>query len=158
MKKYIVLLAVLLVGLTVGCGSVSPRPDIEGISYGIQPYPDLLVPQDFKFDDSDRSWAYRRFENSALNLRCGKFRYVGDDDVGQLINWYDSRLQEEDQKEGVLKWKKLSLDKDEGGRKARMVFTKGTESLIVDIERKTDPTHPEPYTVITLTLGVATAI
>lgn len=147
MKKLSVLL------LLVGCGSVSPRPEIEGISWGYQGYDDLPVPQDFTFDDSDRSWAYRRYENSALNLRSGVFRYVGDRDVGQLVNWYNQQMPEHD-------WEQASLDKDQAGWKARLVFTKekGSEAAVVDLVREAGPEKAEPFTTITVTVGVASAI
>ncbi len=138
----------LLILVAVGCEQVSPRPDITGISYGWQGYDDLPVPEDFGFDDSDRSWAYRPYEDSALNLRSGEFRYVGDRDVGQLVNWYNQQMPKH-------KWEQVSKDMGKDGRAAQLVFTKGHEEAVVDIERKSGPTRPEPVTVITLSIGVA---
>jgi hypothetical protein len=141
------ILAVAGACFLAGCGSVSSRPSVEGISYGYQGYGDLPVPQDFTFDETDRSWAYRRYEDTALNLRCGQFRYMGDRDVGQLVNWYNQQMPLHD-------WRQVSKDQDDAGRKARLVFTKESEEAIVDIERQETPNHPQPFTVIVLSLGV----
>jgi hypothetical protein len=134
-----------------GCGSLSPRPDIEGISWGFQAYDDMPVPRDFTFDGSDASWAYRRYENSALNLRCGRFRYVGDRDVGQLVNWYRAQMPEH-------KWEQASLDFDRSGRKAQIVYTRESESVTIDIVREETPNKPEPYTEIVMWIGCASAV
>jgi hypothetical protein len=140
----------IVVVAAVGCGSLSPRPGIEGISYAFQGYDDLVAPQEFTFDDSDRSWAYRRYENTALNLRSGVFRYVGDKDVGQLVNWYNRQMPLHD-------WEQVAKDMEPSGKKARLVFTKakGFEEVVVDITREVGPTRPEPFTVITISIGVA---
>jgi hypothetical protein len=141
--------AILLL-VAVGCEQVSPRPDITDISYGWQGYDDLPAPQGFAFDDSDRSWAYRRYENSALNLRVGRFRYVGDKDVGQLVNWYNQQMPHHE-------WKQVSKDMGQDGTTAQLVFAKGYEQATVGIERESGPSRPEPVTVITLAIGVAAA-
>ena len=116
-------IAVAGAALLAGCGSVSSRPSIEGIAYGYQGYGDMPVPQDFTFEGTDRSWAYRRYENTALNLRSGQFRYTGDRDVGQLVNWYNQQMQLHD-------WRQVSKDQDDAGRKARLVFVKESEEAM----------------------------
>jgi len=145
----VILVSLSLIGLgaLVGCGSVSSRPNIEDIYYGYQGYNDMPVPQDFVLDETDRTWAFRRYENSALNLRCGRFRYTGDRDVGQLVNWYNEQMAQHE-------WRQVSKDKDDAGLRATLVFTKKTEEAKVEIERLEGPNHPEPYTVVLLTLGV----
>ena len=120
--------SIVLVGLlAAGCGSVSPRPDIEGISYGYQGYNDLPVPQEFAFD-SDWSWAYRRYENSALNLRSGRFRYVGDEDVGKVVNWYNGHMP-------LHGWEQIAKVPERVERKARLTFRKEGEAVAVDVVR-----------------------
>ncbi len=132
-----------------GCGNVSSRPEtIEGIEYGRQPYDDLPVPTGFKFDDTDRSWAYRFYENSPLNLRSCVLRYEGDRDVGQLMNWYALQMPEHG-------WQKTGENKDSDGRRVRLVFRRDTEEAIVDIVREIGLRRSDPYTVLTLSLGVA---
>jgi hypothetical protein len=140
----------LVILVVVGCEQVSPRPDITDISYGWQGYDDLPVPEGFTFDDSDRSWAYRRYENTALNLRVGQFRYVGDRDVGQLVNWYNQQM-------AGQQWNQVSKDMEKDGTAAHLVFSKEFEEAKVDIERESGPTRPEPVTVVLLTVGVASA-
>ena len=141
----------LLIVVATGCGTVSPRPDVDNMSYGIQAFDDLPVPQDFRFDDSDASWAYRRYENSPLNLRCGQFRYVGDRDVGQLVNWYRQQMPEH-------KWEQVSTDLDPSGRKATVTYNRGSEAAVVRITREEIPSRPAPFTVIVLEIGVASAV
>ena len=128
-----------------GCQSLNYRPDIEGLEFGYQGYDDIPVPRDFKFDEN-HSWAYRRYENSALHLRSCELRYVGDEDVGQLINWYAAQMRHHG-------WKQQSLNKDRFGRRATLVFHKEDERALVDIERKAAGRHPEPYTVVTISVG-----
>ncbi len=131
-----------------GCGSVSSRPAIEGIEYGKQPYDDLPVPTGFRFDDSDRSWAYRLYENSPLNLRSCVLRYEGDRDVGQLMNWYAVEMP-------VHGWQKVGENKDPDGRRVTLVYKQKTEEAIIDIVREIGLRRSDPYTVLTLRLGVA---
>ena len=136
----------LLLLLGSGCGSVSPMLSIEGISYGIQPYHDLPAPQGFEFDDSAKSWAYRLYEDSALNLRCCVLRYEGNSDVGQMANWYVSQMLVHD-------WVKTSDNKDTAGRRATLVFSKENEEAVIDIVRELNSRRLEPYTIVTITLG-----
>ncbi len=136
--------------LAAGCASVSPRANIEGLSYGVQPYDDLPVPQDFTFDASEESWAYRRYENTALNLRVGRFRYVGDRDVGQLVNWYNEQMP----KHG---WQQKTLNWNETKTAATLSFTRNEERAVVEIARKHGPPRPEPYTEIVLSVGLEMA-
>ncbi len=131
-----------------GCSSVSSRPAIEGIVYGTQPYDDLPVPTGFTFDDSDRSWAYTLYENSPLNLRSCVLRYEGDRDVGQLMNWYAGQMPEHG-------WQKISETKEEDGRRVTLVYKRESEEAIIDIVREIGLRRAEPYTVLTLRLGVA---
>ena len=105
----------------------------------------------FTFDESDSSWAYRRYENSALNLRSARFRYVGDRDVRQLVSWFNEQMPHHG-------WKQTTLDKDRGGRRARLVFNNATsEAAVIDIVRESGPNHPDPLTVIIMEIGVASA-
>ena len=129
---------------------MSPRSSIEGISYGIQPYNDLPAPSDFTFDSSDNSWAFRLFEESALNLRSGIFRYVGDRDVGQLVNWYITQMPEH-------KWVKTSDNSDREGRRTTLFFSKESEEAVIDITRENNSKRRNPYTVIEITLGMGLA-
>ena len=134
--------------IACGCTTVSPRPDIEGFVYGVQPYDDLPVPSDFTFDDSDMSWAYRLFENTPLNLRSCRLRYVGDRDVGQLVYWYALQMP----KHG---WQKTAFNLDPNGRRATLIFRRGgDEEAQVDLVREDNIRRPErPFTVLTLRLG-----
>ena len=144
--RFLVILGLLVVLASAGCETVSSRPRIDGVVYGYQAYDDLPVPPDFTFDDSDRSWAFRLYENSPLNLRSCVLRYEGDRDVGLLVNWYASQMPEH-------KWQYTSSNRDADGRRATVVYTKESEQATIEIVRELGFKRPEPYTVITLELG-----
>ena len=134
--------------VAVGCGGISPRPQIEGLVYGVQPYNDLPVPSDFTFDESDRSWAFRLYEESPLNLRSAVLRYVGDWDVGQAVNWYATQMPEHG-------WAKTSFNMDGQRRHATVVFKRESEEATVELIRELGLRRSEPYTVLYVKLGVA---
>lgn len=136
--------------LIAGCGSVSPKTTIEGVAYGVQPYQDLPVPRGFTFDDSEKSWAYRLYENSALNMRSGVFRYMGDRDIGQLKNWYINQM-------AVHDWVKIADTDNREGRRASLVFQKDSEEAIITFVRELDSRRLKPYTIITISIGVVAA-
>lgn len=139
-------LLLLIVFIGMGCNSTSPRTTIEGVTYGVQLYHDLPVPQDFTFDDSDNSWAYPLFQDSALGLRSCILKYEGDRDVGQLANWYISQMP-------VHNWVKTSDTKKEAGRRMILTYTKENEEAVIEITRLYAARRMEPYTIITITLG-----
>jgi len=147
-RSFLVLLAVT--SFLGGCVTVSPEANIEGIRYGVQPYDDLPVPQDFTFDASEESWAYRRYENTALNLRVGRFRYVGDRDVGQLVNWYNQQMPKHGWQQESLNWNKTKTA-------ATVTFIKKDERATVEIARKHGPSRTEPFTEIVISVGLQLA-
>lgn len=119
-------LGALLVG-TVGCASMqgAPAPSVEVVT-NYQP-DDIPVPQYFEFD-TQRSWAYIKFQDARVPMRSLELTYWGDRPISEIEAWYRQQMPKHD-------WK--FVETDTFGETA-LRFSKGPEVAEILMKRTPD--------------------
>lgn len=136
-RRWFRLGVLVAVGLGLGACAVNTPEGIQ-VTFGYQ-YDDIPAPRKFQFDDQ-RSWAWRKFENTALKLRCFKLYYTGDVPVAELVNWYNEQM-------GQHQWSHVAT---EGEHSKILRFHNDTEEATVTIERKLTKSGREQFTLVTV--------
>jgi len=129
--------ALVVLGLSLGACAVNAPEGIQ-VSFGYQA-DDIPMPRKFQFDDQ-RSWAWRKFEDTALKLRCFKLYYTGDEPIANLVNWYTEQM-------GQHQWSHVST---EGEHTKTLRFQNDTEEATVTIEKTLTHTGREPLTLVSV--------
>lgn len=132
--------AILALACTLGAtgcaGTSVTQLEYLELSHEVQ-YNDIPVPFGFEFDNRE-SWAYRKFEESAMPFRSCELVYYGDRPLRHLANWYESQMPVHD-------WTHERTTED---NVIHLVFSKGIEATEIELRRTLDRDGREPVTQV----------